>query len=132
MTTKEDEVIAIIRGGLDGKSVTDFIRKSLKSNPEKIEDLAEKVQKMPGFESNHLSKIRIFMARVSKELGIEQMSIRKQDGRYRVVIANRVNSDAESTIMEIMRTVEKAKKLSQQEKISLISRIEKVLEIKRP
>ena len=72
------------------------------------------------------------MARVSKELGIEQMSIRKQDGRYRVVIANRVNSDAESTIMEIMRTVEKAKKLSQQEKISLISRIEKVLEIKRP
>lgn len=72
------------------------------------------------------------MARVSKELGIERMSIRKQDGRYRVVTANRVNSDADSTIMDVMRTIEKAKILSQQEKIALISRIEKVLEIKRP
>lgn len=78
---------------------------------------------MPGYEKNHHGKLRIMLARISDELGIERHSIRKVNGHYKVVFANRRSTPQETITLDILRSAEKANNLSSEAKLDILLRI---------
>lgn len=71
--------------------------------------------------------MRIALARISEELGIERHSIRLVDGVYNLVIANRVSSKDDSIRAEIFRSAYKAKEMSVDDRHDIVLEIKRIL-----
>lgn len=129
MNATEREVIEIVRGGLDGKTITGFIRRAFNDSPEDIAILVNKIFKLPTFDNNQIAKIRVILARVSKENGVPRMSVRLVQGKYELVYADRRSSDMDVVFTNALNACGKASDFDIETKNELLGQIKKVMGI---
>jgi hypothetical protein len=125
----EKFIINLLRGKESPTSITGYIRNAFIQDKSLIEDLANNLHKMPGYDKNHHSKMRVSLARISDELGLERHSIRLVDGKYKLVIANRINSKNSSIRIEILRSAAKASDLPIEERGEILREIKRIFSL---